>query len=43
MLSPDNTYNEEELRGWERRVHELTGRKDVTGICELKPMACPWR
>src|SRR5690348_10414009 len=27
MLSLDNTYNEEELRGWERRVHELSGRK----------------
>ena len=29
MLSLDNTYNEDELRGWERRVHELTGRQDV--------------
>ena len=29
MLSLDNTYNEEELRAWERRVHELSGRKDV--------------
>ncbi len=36
MLSLDNTYNEEELRGWERRVHELTGRKDVDYVCELK-------
>src|SRR6202043_3335252 len=27
MLSLDNTYSEEELRAWERRVHELTGRK----------------
>jgi DNA ligase (NAD+) len=36
MLSLDNTYNEEELRGWERRVHELTGRKDVEYVCELK-------
>src|SRR5450631_605492 len=26
MLSLDNTYNEEELRDWERRVHELSGR-----------------
>src|ERR1700739_5048891 len=25
MLSLDNTYSEEELRGWERRVHELSG------------------
>ena len=36
MLSLDNTYNEEELRDWERRVHELTGRSDVDYICELK-------
>src|SRR5579862_2500501 len=36
MLSLDNTYNEDELRGWERRVHELSGRKDVDYICELK-------
>jgi|HubBroStandDraft_6_1064221.scaffolds.fasta_scaffold06307_3 DNA ligase (NAD+) len=36
MLSLDNTYNEEELRDWERRVHELTGRKDVEYVCELK-------
>ena len=36
MLSLDNTYNEEELRGWERRVHELSGRKDIEYMCELK-------
>jgi DNA ligase (NAD+) len=36
MLSLDNTYNEEELRAWEHRVHELTGRKDVDYVCELK-------
>ena len=36
MLSLDNTYNEEELRVWERRVHELSGRKDVDYVCELK-------
>jgi len=36
MLSLDNTYNEEELRSWERRVHELTGQKDVDYVCELK-------
>jgi DNA ligase (NAD+) len=36
MLSLDNTYNEDELRGWERRVHELSGRKDVEYVCELK-------
>src|SRR5512142_281345 len=26
MLSLDNAYNEQELRDWERRVHELAGR-----------------
>ncbi|HEY1272972.1 MAG TPA: NAD-dependent DNA ligase LigA, partial [Terriglobales bacterium] len=36
MLSLDNTYSEEELRGWERRVHELSGRQDVEYVCELK-------
>src|SRR5579864_4055406 len=36
MLSLDNTYSGEELRGWERRVHELSGRKDVDYVCELK-------
>src|SRR5438105_12938127 len=36
MLSLDNTYSEEELRAWERRVHELSGRKDVDYGCELK-------
>ena len=36
MLSLDNTYSEEELRDWERRVHELTGRSDVDYVCELK-------
>src|ERR1700693_3906175 len=36
MLSLDNTYNEEELRAWERRVHELSGRSDVDYVCELK-------
>jgi len=36
MLSLDNTYNEEELRAWERRVHELSGRSDVEYVCELK-------
>jgi DNA ligase (NAD+) len=36
MLSLDNAYNEEELRDWERRVHELSGRKDVEYVCELK-------
>src|SRR5271166_879513 len=36
MLSLDNAYSEEELRGWERRVHELSGRSDVEYMCELK-------
>jgi DNA ligase (NAD+) len=36
MLSLDNTYNEQDLRGWERRVHELSGLKDVEYLCELK-------
>ena len=36
MLSLDNTYNEDELRDWERRVHELTGRQEVDYVCELK-------
>jgi DNA ligase (NAD+) len=36
MLSLDNAYNEEELRDWERRVHELSGRKDIEYVCELK-------
>src|SRR5712664_4209821 len=36
MLSLDNTYSEDELRAWERRVHELSGREDVDYVCELK-------
>src|SRR6266567_2441393 len=36
MLSLDNAYSEEELRSWERRVHELSGRKDIEYVCELK-------
>jgi len=36
MLSLDNAYSEEELRNWERRVHELSGRKDIGYVCELK-------
>jgi DNA ligase (NAD+) len=36
MLSLDNAYTEQELRDWERRVRELTGRKDVEYVCELK-------
>jgi DNA ligase (NAD+) len=36
MLSLDNTYNVDDLRNWERRVHELAGREDVEYVCELK-------
>jgi DNA ligase (NAD+) len=36
MLSLDNAYTEQELRDWERRVRELTGRSDVEYVCELK-------
>ena len=36
MLSLDNAYSEEELRNWERRVHELSGRGNVEFVCELK-------
>jgi DNA ligase (NAD+) len=36
MLSLDNTYNVDDLRNWERRVHELSGRKDIEYVCELK-------
>ncbi len=36
MLSLDNAYNEEELRAWDRRVHELAGAKQIEYVCELK-------
>ena len=36
MLSLDNAYNEEELRDWDRRVHELAGSGKVDYVCELK-------
>jgi DNA ligase (NAD+) len=36
MLSLDNAYSEEELRNWERRVHELAGHKNIEYVCELK-------
>jgi DNA ligase (NAD+) len=36
MLSLDNAYNEEELRAWDRRVHELAGVAKVEYVCELK-------
>jgi DNA ligase (NAD+) len=36
MLSLDNTYSEDELRNWERRLHELSGREEIDYVCELK-------
>ena len=36
MLSLDNAYNEQELRDWERRVRELSGRDEIEYVCELK-------
>jgi len=36
MLSLDNTYNVDDLRSWERRVHELSGQTDIEYVCELK-------
>jgi len=36
MLSLDNAYTEEELRDWDRRVHELAGGLPVEYTCELK-------
>ena len=36
MLSLDNTYNLDDLRAWDHRVHELSGRKDIDYVCELK-------
>src|SRR5271166_3505271 len=36
MLSLDNAYTEDELRDWERRVHELSGESHVDYVCELK-------
>src|SRR4051812_462502 len=36
MLSLDNAYGGDELRDWERRVHELSGRNDIEYVCELK-------
>ena len=36
MLSLDNAYSAEELRDWDRRVHELTGETRVDYVCELK-------
>ena len=36
MLSLDNAYNEQELRDWERRVHELSEQQNIAYVCELK-------
>ncbi len=36
MLSLDNAYSEEELKDWERRVHELSGERLLRYVCELK-------
>ena len=36
MLSLGKTTSEDELRDWERRVHELTGESQVDYVCELK-------
>jgi len=36
MLSLGNAYNEEELREWDRRVHELSGESNIEYVCELK-------
>ncbi|HUY94488.1 MAG TPA: hypothetical protein VMU71_04295, partial [Terracidiphilus sp.] len=36
MLSLDNAYSEEELRDWDRRVHELAGELPVEFTTELK-------
>jgi DNA ligase (NAD+) len=36
MLSLDNAYNQQELKNWERRVHELSGRNQIEYVCELK-------
>ena len=36
MLSLDNAYSEEELRDWDRRVHELAGNLPVEYTAELK-------
>ncbi len=36
MLSLDNAYNEDELKDWDRRVHELAGNLPVEYTAELK-------
>src|SRR4029077_4018038 len=46
MLSLDNAYNEQELRDWDRRVHELAGSDKIEYVCEMKldgmSMAIPY-
>src|SRR5215472_7605820 len=36
LLSLDNAYNEQELRDWDRRVHELAGSDKIDYVCEFK-------
>jgi len=36
MMSLDNTYSVEELRDFDRRVHQLSGRTQVDYVAELK-------
>lgn len=36
MLSLDNTYNEDELRDFDRRVRDILGHTDFTYSCEMK-------
>ena len=36
MLSLDNTYSVDELRDFDRRVRELSGREQVPYVAELK-------
>jgi DNA ligase (NAD+) len=36
LLSLDNAYNEQELREWDRRVHELAGSDKIEYVCEFK-------
>jgi DNA ligase (NAD+) len=36
LLSLDNAYNEQELRDWDRRVHELAGSDKIEYVCEFK-------
>lgn len=36
MLSLGNAFNEEDLRDFDRRVHQLVGHADYSYVCELK-------